>query len=213
MLARRSPPRRGRARAAGRGAARCRRRRGTPPSRPELFPARISRLAEREEQLAARPLVARVRQVERVERRLVEARGLLVGEERERAIAGAPGVAQALVEVAAGDGVVRELGEVGSRLVAVERLERLDRQPVQPDAAGGREPLVERVADEDVGEAKTTAAAGNVGDDAGGHRLVEHVEQLVLRDAGQARERVERELAAEHRREHEQHGCTRPRGG
>ena len=75
-------------------------------SRPNL------RLAEREEKLAARVLVARVRQVERVERRLVQARGLLVGEERQRTVAGALGVAEGLVEVASGDGVVRELGQV-----------------------------------------------------------------------------------------------------
>jgi len=52
--------------------------------------------------------------------------------------------------------VVRELGQVGSRLVAVERLERLHRQPVQPDTASSGESLVERVADEDVREAETT---------------------------------------------------------
>ena len=72
------------------------------------------RLAEREQQLAARLSSRGPREVERLERRLVQPRGLLVGEERERAVAGAPGVAEALVEVAAGDGVVRELGQVGS---------------------------------------------------------------------------------------------------
>ena len=61
----------------------------------------------------------------------------------------------------------------GSRLVAVERLERLDDLPVQPDAAGAREPVVERVADEDVREAQASGRAGDVGDDAGGDRLVE----------------------------------------
>ena len=39
------------------------------------------------------------------------------------------------------------------------------------------ESLVERVADEHVREAQAAGRAGNVGDDASGHRLVEHVEQ------------------------------------
>jgi hypothetical protein len=74
---------------------------------------------------------------------------------------------------------VRELGEVRSGLVTVERLERLRRQPVQPYATDGRETFVERVTDEDVGEAKTTRIAGNIGDDACGHCLVQLLEQLV----------------------------------
>ena len=93
-------------------------------------PAATSCLAEGEQELAARLLVRRVRELERLERHLVQARSLLVGEERERAISGAPGVAKALVEVPPGDRVVRELGQVGSGLVAVERLERLDGLPV-----------------------------------------------------------------------------------
>ena len=147
-------------------------------SRKALFadatsPARTSASPSGEQELAARLLVQRLRELERFQRHPVEPRGLLVGEQRERAISGAPGVAEAPVEVPSGDRVVRELGQVGSGLVAVERLERLDRQPVQPDAAGGSEPFVERVADEDVREAKATRPVGNVGDDAGGQRLVE----------------------------------------
>ena len=50
---------------------------------------------------------------------------------------------------------------------------------------------------------KRPGRAGNVGDDPGHHRLVERLEQLLLRDGGEPRERVERELAAEHGAEHQ----------
>ena len=89
-------------------------------------------------------------------------------------------VSQPLVEVAPGDGVVRELGQVWSGLLSVERFERCHRQFVQLDAAGAREPFIKGVADKDVREAEPTGVAGNVGEDAGGHRLVEPVDQLVL---------------------------------
>ncbi len=125
-----------------------------------------------------------------------------MGEQRERTISGALGVAQALVEVASSDGMVRELGEVGPGVLAVERLERLHRQPVQPNAAGSGEPIVEGVPNEDVREAQATGRTGNVGDDARGHRLVEQVEQRVLRHTPDAGKRVEGELAAHHGREH-----------
>src|SRR5438445_12443641 len=115
-----------------------------------------------------RPLVGAAHEVERFECGLVLARGLLVGEERERTVSGAPGVAEALVEVASGNGVVCELGEVGARLVAVERLECSERLPVEPDAAGRRDPFVERVAREGVRAAEATGTAGDVGDRPGG---------------------------------------------
>ena len=50
-------------------------------------------------------------------------------------------------------------------------------------------------------EAKVTRRAGNIRNHASGHRLVEHVEQLILRHAGDPSERLECELPAEHRRE------------
>ena len=92
---------------------------------------------------------------------------------------------------------------MGSRLAAVERLERLDRLTVQPDAAGAREPVVERVTDEDVLEAQPAGAPGEIREDAVGDRLVGQVEQLVFGDIAHVNERRERELAAEHRGEHE----------
>ena len=74
---------------------------------------------------------------------------------------------------------MRELGKVRPGLVAVKSLERLRRQPVQPYATNGRETFVERVTDEGMGEVKTTRIAGNIGDDACGHCLVQLLEQLV----------------------------------
>jgi hypothetical protein len=98
---------------------------------------------------------------------------------------------------------VRVLCQLADLALAVHRLERLQRMPVQPDAAGGRQPLVDRVPDEDVSEAQAPGLAGHVGDDARGHRLVEHVQEVVDRDAAHAGEGVEREVAAQDRREHE----------
>ena len=66
-----------------------------------------------------------------------------------------------------------------SWLFPVQGLEGVDRQPVQPHAANGRETFVQRVADEDVREAKTTGTAGNIGENACGHRFVQRFEQLL----------------------------------
>ena len=135
---RRSRPLRGRARAAARGGARCPPPPGTPSSLPDRSPRA---LAPRRARGAARSASSSVGsgQLERVERRLVQPRGLLVGEERRardrrRAARRRSPWSKSLP----GDRVVRELGEVRARLVAVERLERLDRQPVQPNATRGR---------------------------------------------------------------------------
>ena len=98
--------------------------------------------------------------------------------------------------------MVRELGQARPRLVTVERLERLHRTSVEAHSPGAREPVVHRVTNQNVGEAKAAGCAGHIGDNASGERLVERVEQLV-RHAAQAGQRVERELAADHGCEHE----------
>ena len=102
--------------------------------RRELLPRKPAprRRASRSSQRACSSV--RVHELERLERHAVQARGLLVGEERERAISGPPGVAKALVEVAAGDRVVRELGEVGLRA----RRRRAPRAPRRRACAAGR---------------------------------------------------------------------------
>jgi hypothetical protein len=68
---------------------------------------------------------------------------------------------------------------------------------VQQHATSAAEPLVEGVADEDVREAGAAGRTVDVGDDARRDRLVERVEQRVLRDVAEPGERIERELAPE----------------
>ena len=79
----------------------------------------------------------------------------------------------------------------------VQQLERADGEPVQAQATRCRDPLVQRVANEDVLETETPRLAGDSGQNARGCRLVERVEELVLADPRQALERVESELAPE----------------
>ena len=93
------------------------------------------RLAEREQQAAARRLVGGV---ERRQRRLVLARGLLVGERRERAIGRTRGVADGALAVARRDRVVGELGEVRTGVIRIQRLELVDDPPVHPRAPSRR---------------------------------------------------------------------------
>ena len=70
--------------------------------------------------------------------RLVQPRGLLVGEQRERPVAGAPGVARRPCRSRCpAMRVVGELGEVRAGSVAVQRLERLA-PPAGAAARGGR---------------------------------------------------------------------------
>jgi hypothetical protein len=156
-------------------------------------------LAEPEEQLAARAPVAWLGRFERVERHSVEPSGLLEGQQREGAIAGAASEAHALLEGASGDGVVCELCQVRPGLGAEDVLERPHRQPVQLQSAGGRQPVVERVADEDVREPQVPRVAGSVSDHPGAHCLVQGAEELVIGHAGHARKRLRGELAPEYR--------------
>ena len=97
-----------------------------------------------------------------------------------------------------------QLGQVRIAVVAVERLEHLGRTPMKSHASRGAELAIERVADEDVREAQATTAAGKIRDDARRHRLVEAVEQRVARALAQPLQRVEPELAAQHRGHREQ---------
>src|SRR5204862_6629300 len=92
---------------------------------------------------------------DQVEGARILARRFLVREERECAVAGLAPVFQPSLEVACRDRVVRELGEVG----ALRLLERLDDLPVQLNTAGIQQPVVQRVADQDVREAKPRRVA------------------------------------------------------
>ena len=92
---------------------------------------------------------------------------------------------------------------MSTRLVTVERLERAEHHSVQPDAAGRRQLLVERVPDENVRKAQMARTPRNVRDDALEHCFVEGVEQIVVRDPGDGSERINGELASEYRCENE----------
>ena len=139
--------------------------------------------------------------VQHPESRLVQACALLVGQEVQRPVRRTPGVREPLVELASGDRVVCKLCEMWPQLLAIERLELFHDQPVRMDATHGGEPLVDGVSDEDVREAKVTRRAGNIRNHASGHRLIEYLEQLIFRHAGDTSERLECELLAEHRRD------------
>ena len=67
---------------------------------------------------------------------------------------------------------------------------------MQAHAARSRQSVVERVTDERVRESKTDRRLRDIGHDARDDRLVEHVEEVVLRDLDDVREDVEGELAS-----------------
>ena len=157
---------------------------------------------EREQQIAARPRVGHLLQVEHLERALVVPGGFLVGEELRRAGPRAAGIVDRLPHVAALGGldeVVGQLRQVRLRVRPVEALQHLRHLAVEPHSTGGLELVVERLPDEPVREGVSARAARQLEDDAGGHRLVEHLQHPVLRETAHARERIEPELAPEHR--------------
>ena len=67
-----------------------------------------------------------------------------------------------------------------------------------------RQPVVERVTNEDVREPQPTRDPGDARHHASDHCLIEDVEQIVLRESAEVRERVDRELASQHRGEQQQ---------
>ena len=92
-----------------------------------------------------------------------------------------PRIEPALVVISGGDRVVGELGEIEPRALDLQLFERRDDERMQPQATGAREPLVERVANQHVLEAKTAGRAGDVGHYACVDRLIEDCEQPLLR--------------------------------
>jgi hypothetical protein len=137
------------------------------------------RFREREQELAACQFVVRSREVECLERDAVEPFGLLVGEQLERALCRPLRAQERLLELARRDRMVREFREMRTWVVAVEPFERADDEAVEADAPCCSQVVVERVADEDVREPKTSRCARHLEHDPCEHRLVECVEQLV----------------------------------
>ena len=96
-----------------------------------------------------------------------------------------------------------QLGQVRRQVPAVDELEGIAGFPVELDPARGGQVVVQGVPDEGVSEAKAAVRSGHLGDDALGHRVVEHAEQLVELEAPQLRQRLQVELAPEDGGEHE----------
>ena len=79
-------------------------------------------------------------------------------------------------------------------------LERLADPAVEPRTPGGVELLVERLADESMGEAVAPADARHLRDDARGERLLEQLEEPLPGKLGHPRQHLDLEFAAHHRR-------------
>lgn len=152
------------------------------------------------------PVVPLLAERQGFDRHPVETGRLLVAVQPHRAVTRSPGVSDCLLDIAARRcriEVVRELREVWLGVAGVQLFEDLPEPAVEPDAPGGRHRVVERVADQRVREAQAAQGAGHVRDDAGVGRLVEHVQQVVASELARALERLEAELAPDHRRERE----------
>ena len=163
-------------------------------------------LAAREQQPAA-ALGVRERLFERLERHLVQARGLLVGEDAGRALGGALGVLDRLRRAAGRRRereVVRQLGQRRLRRLRFELLERLGHAQVQSRPARGGEAVVERLADQRVGEAAAAVDARHLGDHVRRYALLDHLVDLVLVEIADSLEHLDPELAAHHGRRGQQ---------
>ena len=159
----------------------------------------MEHIPEGQEQLAGPLLVARL--LEHPEGAAVVAGGLLKGELRGGTVAGRRGVARRLVGPgrAAQEEVVSQLRQVRLRVAGVQLLERVADLPVEADPARGRQLLVHRVAYQHVGEAQAADAVGQFADEPRGYRLLERREEVVLLQPADALQRVELELASQHR--------------
>src|SRR5262245_8319710 len=89
------------------------------------------------------------------------------------------------------------------RVVRVQLLERVADAPVQLYAPAGTEPVIDRVANQHIGEAKASRVAVHVGDAPLLGGLVQNVEKLFATYLAHALERGELELATEDRGESE----------
>src|SRR5436309_6028461 len=88
---------------------------------------------------------------------------------------------------------------MGSWLFAVQRFESLYDLTVQLPPSCRLQAVVEGVPDEDMGEAPASGRSRDVCDNALSNRLGEQLDERLVIELTQVRERVEIELAAEHR--------------
>ena len=175
--------------------------------RSRVIPAPALGITERQQQLTALRSSRHAARAERRERHLVQPDRLLVREQSDRARRRAPGVADRLVTGSARGGleeVMRELGEVGVELGFVEDLQRLAHPAVQLYPATSRHAVVRGVPDQGVSEAQAPDRSRNLCDHARFHRLVEQLQDGAALEPADMGQRIELELAAEHRRQREQ---------
>ena len=177
--------------------------RGTAEARARLLPVAGVGLGGRQRVLQPRELrrVAVLVAPPQRDRRAQQPRRLLVGEPADGLRRGALGVADGAVRAAwpGGAEVPRQLGEPGIRPRAVQLLDRLADPQVQPRPPGRRQLGLERRPQQRVGERVAPGRARDLDQQRAAHRGVEHVEQLVLGQAGDALEHVEVEVAADQR--------------
>ena len=134
-----------------------------------------------------RPPAARARAGARAARARIGRRRLLVGELPHGLFRGAGGGAERLVRHTGRRGaivVVRQIGEVGLRIVSGQRLQGLGDRAVQRDAAARAEIAIERLADQGMGEG-VPSLPGDVLDESCGLCLGERVavREAEVRDA------------------------------
>ena len=99
--------------------------------------------------------------------------------------------------------VVGKLGEVRFQVPGVQPLEPLGELAVQARTPSRGQVLVDGVADQHVGEAQPSLAIGHVAHEARGHRLLERRDEAVLVQAADRLQRLDVELAPDHRRQAE----------
>jgi hypothetical protein len=97
--------------------------------------------------------------------------------------------------------VVRQLGGVRPRLVAVQRLERLGDPGVEADTTRRRQLRQQRLLKECMREAVTADRAGRLHDDPGRERLFSDGEQLLLGRLDEWRQLIEPKLSTDDRGE------------
>ena len=156
----------------------------------EFFPGRLplahlgQGIAQREQQPApGLVLPGRPGQAEGGQGHLEQPGRLFVGQERQRAVPGALGVADRLAGVADRrrlEEMAGQLGQVRVQVLPVKRLQGLAGLLMQPKALAGRDALIQGVADQHMGEPETAGRAGNRGHHAGRDALIQDVEQLPL---------------------------------
>ena len=144
-------------------------------------------------------------QIERLQREVVEARGLFERERRGGAFGGTHRVGDRAFGVRRGCRLRVVVREIGQRFLAGRRepLDRLGDLAVQARAAGGGRLRVQRLADERVREGIAARDAGRLLHEASGERLVQDVEQAIFRKIGQRLKDRKVEFAAHDRREAE----------